>query len=87
MVCNEQDLNGFNKLLENGEQFGANIKYSIQDNPNGIPDAINTALADNSFSQNLVVLGDNFIYGREFLMILRKIFQKNEKILLFSPVL
>lgn len=84
LVCNEQDLNGFNKLLENGEQFGANIKYSIQDNPNGIPDAINTALADNSFSQNLVVLGDNFIYGREFFNDFKKNISKNEKILLFS---
>ena len=51
-------------------------KYSIQDNPNGIPDAINTALADNSFSQNLVVWEITLYMGESFLMILRKIFQK-----------
>ena len=30
LVCNEQDLNGFNKLLENGEQFGANISTQFK---------------------------------------------------------
>ena len=84
IVCNESDLNSFEKLLENGEQFGAKIKYSIQDNPNGIPDAINTALAENSFSRNLVVLGDNFIYGREFFNDFKKNIIQTDKIALFS---
>ena len=66
IVCNEKDLNQLQTLLGNGEEFGVEIDYSTQDNPDGIPDAINTAIKSKTYKKFLTVLGDNFLYGREF---------------------
>ena len=53
-------------LLNDGEEFGVNISYSLQDNPEGIPHAINAATKNSDYKKLLTVLGDNFVYGREF---------------------
>ena len=73
IVCNETDVEPYSKLFGKGEELGINLTYSIQNNPDGIPHAINTALETNSYERNLVVLGDNFIYGREFFRDLKSI--------------
>ena len=66
IVCNDKDVNQLKALLGKGEEFGVKIDYSIQDKPDGIPDAINTAVKDKNYKKFLTVLGDNFLYGREF---------------------
>jgi len=66
IVCNPSDEKDYKKLLGNGKQFGINITYSIQEKPDGIPDAINSAQIISKYEKFLVVLGDNFIYGRDF---------------------
>jgi len=66
IVCNSKDLDSFNLLLGNGEDLGIEITYSVQDSPDGIPDAINTAQSIKNYKRFMTVLGDNFLYGREF---------------------
>ena len=66
LVCNPKDEVFYKDLLGNGESLGININYSLQDSPEGIPHAINTALDINAFDRFMVVLGDNFLYGRDF---------------------
>ena len=63
LVCNTADLDSFKKLLGNGEELGISIKYSLQDNPDGIPHAIKVALENLNSKKYLVTLGDNFIFG------------------------
>ncbi len=84
IVCNESDVEPYSKLFGKGEELGINLTYSIQNNPDGIPHAINTALEDNSYERNLVVLGDNFIYGREFFRDLKNIMHNENDVAIFS---
>jgi glucose-1-phosphate thymidylyltransferase len=70
VVCNPSDELAYKKLLGNGEQFGINITYSKQEQPDGIPDAINSAQMISNYEKFMVVLGDNFLYGRDFYNIL-----------------
>lgn len=76
IVCNPNDQAVFKKLFNNGEQFGINITYSIQDNPSGIPDAINTAQKISNYEKFMVVLGDNFLYGRDIFQNIKENFTK-----------
>ena len=66
IVCNNESLDKYQMLLNDGEEFGVNISYSLQDNPEGIPHAINAATKNSDYKKLLTVLGDNFVYGREF---------------------
>lgn len=77
IVCNEKDLDSFKKVLGDGENLGISLHYSIQDSPNGIPDAIKTALDDRYYENFLVTLGDNFIYGSEFFNSLKNFINDN----------
>ena len=79
IVCNPKDEPFYNDLLGNGKNLGININYSLQDSPEGIPHAINTALEVNSFDRFMVVLGDNFLYGRDFFSNLESNFISSEK--------
>ena len=83
IVCNPQDEKKFESLLGHGEQFGVEIKYSKQSNPAGIPDAINTALALSNYEYFMAVLGDNFLYGRDFYSSLITNFKKESKVSIY----
>jgi len=84
LVCNTNQLNMFRDLLGNGEEFGVEITYSTQDEPEGIPHAINNALNTKPYSKFLTVLGDNFIFGEKFFTRLEKIFNSTETCSIFS---
>lgn len=66
LVCNNESLEKYQMLLGDGEEFGVNISYSIQEQPEGIPHAIYSTTKSLEYKKLLTVLGDNFVYGREF---------------------
>ena len=66
LICDEDSKETYLKLLGNGEEFGIELNYSIQDSPDGLPHAIATGLKHYPMNRFMVVLGDNFLYGREF---------------------
>lgn len=65
IVSNDQ-LEIFQKLLEDGRDFGVSISYEIQNEANGIPEAfiIGERFIDND--NVTLILGDNFFYGESF---------------------
>ena len=79
IVCNPKDEIFYRELLGNGESFGMNLNYSLQDSPEGIPHAIDKALEVNPYDRFMVVLGDNFLYGRDFFNHLKSNFLSSEK--------
>ncbi len=83
IVCNPEDEVVYKKLLGEGDQLGINIRYSTQESPNGIPDAINTALIKSNYERFMVVLGDNFLYGREFFNSLKNTFFESDDISIY----
>ena len=52
LICKSEDLNNFKNLLGNGQKFGVKITYKIQNNPNGIADAL--------------IIGEKFVGNSKF---------------------
>jgi glucose-1-phosphate thymidylyltransferase len=75
IVCDPKDIDAFKKLLGNGDEFGVEINYSLQDAPSGISDAISKALDVSQYEKFITVLGDNFIFGQNFFTNLEHIYK------------
>lgn len=72
IVCSKKDEDTFLNILGGEEYLGVNIKFSIQDKPLGLPDGINQGLKASDSINNQVILGDNFLYGREIFDLIEK---------------
>lgn len=86
LVCNDKDLDNYKTLLGDGSEIGIQIKYSIQNKPEGIPHAIFTALQESSYDKFITVLGDNFIFGEKFFTKLENIYLNTNGCTIFSQV-
>jgi glucose-1-phosphate thymidylyltransferase len=63
MITTPHDAPGFHRLLGDGSQFGINLTYATQDQPNGLAQAFVVG-ADHIGSDSVaLVLGDNIFYG------------------------
>ena len=63
VIPTPHDAEQFHRLLGNGSQFGINISYAVQPEPNGLAQAFVLG-ADFIGDQNVsLVLGDNIFYG------------------------
>jgi len=66
IVCMQRDLLAYSTLLGNGDRFGANINYVIQDSPKGIAEGILLCKEHIHNSPIALMLGDNFFWGQSF---------------------
>ena len=66
LISTPQDLYQYERLLGNGNQWGVNLSYIKQDNPNGLAEAF--ILGENFIKNDSVclVLGDNIFHGYNF---------------------
>ena len=63
IISTERDLSVFKELLGDGVNYGLEISYAVQDNPNGLAEAF---IIGEKFIGNdscALVLGDNIFYG------------------------
>ena len=74
IIVKSQEQQRFFKLLGNGEKFGIQITYLIQDNPNGLAEAFIIAEEFIGESNVTLILGDNIFYGDGLKNSLSKIF-------------
>ncbi len=76
IICSEQDLANFQRLLGDGSQWGVNFTYEVQPSPGGLAQAF---LIGREFLQSnpvALVLGDNLFYGQGFRAILSRATEK-----------
>jgi glucose-1-phosphate thymidylyltransferase len=70
VISTPQDLPLFQRLLENGSQFGLKFSYAAQPRPEGLAQAFHIA-GDTGFlagrESSALVLGDNLFYGADFI--------------------
>jgi len=66
---NEQSL--FKSVIGDGEQWGVNICYAVQDKPRGIADVLIVGEQFIGQDQVCLILGDNIFYGDEWTDILQ----------------
>ncbi len=66
IISTPKDIDSYKNLLGNGEQFGLQLNYEIQEKPNGLAEAF---IIGEDFIDNesvCLILGDNIFYGQSF---------------------
>lgn len=67
IITTENDAPLFQKLLNDGSQFGINLSYQIQDKPDGIAKAFIIGEKFIGNSNVALILGDNLFYGNNLI--------------------
>ena len=66
VISTPEDIDGYKRLLSDGEQLGIQISYAVQPSPDGLAQAF---IIGEEFIGNdsvCLVLGDNIFYGQSF---------------------
>jgi glucose-1-phosphate thymidylyltransferase len=63
LITTQRDLDAYKILLGNGEEFGIEISYKVQERPNGIAESLLLAESFLQESPCSLILGDNIFYG------------------------
>ncbi len=79
-IVNLEDLKDFQKLFGDGSRLGMNIKYQIQEKPNGLAEGL--ILSEDFIGDDNIcyMLGDNVFFGHDLIKIMeqaRKDIEKN----------
>jgi glucose-1-phosphate thymidylyltransferase len=72
IIVNKGQLNQFRKILPERNNLGIKIQYSEQSSPRGLPDAFLIAEKFIGKDQIALILGDNFFYGQNLSLKLKK---------------
>ena len=72
IISTPEDIEGFQRLLGDGSDFGINLSYATQPSPDGLAQAFIIGEEFIGDSNVCLVLGDNIFYGLGFTTMLRK---------------
>ncbi|MBD5730236.1 glucose-1-phosphate thymidylyltransferase RfbA [Citrobacter freundii] len=84
IISTPQDTTRFEQLLGDGSQWGLNLKYKIQDSPDGLAQAFiigEEFIGDDSCA---LVLGDNIFYGHDLPKLLSNAVKKESGATVFA---
>jgi glucose-1-phosphate thymidylyltransferase len=78
-IVNPGDLDDFKKLFRDGSHLGMNIKYKIQEKPNGLAEGL--ILAEDFIGDDdiLYMLGDNVFFGHDLIKLMEEAKRDIEK--------
>lgn len=66
IISTPDDIDGYKRLLADGDQFGINITYAVQPSPDGLAQAFIIGKEFIGDHNVCLVLGDNIFYGQGF---------------------
>ncbi len=72
IISTPQDLPGFQRLLEDGSDFGVKFEYAEQPSPDGLAQAFIIGEKFIGADSVCLVLGDNIFYGQSFTRMLQE---------------
>lgn len=86
IITNPEYVGQFEELLGNGQQWGINLSYKVQENPNGIAEAL--IIGEDFIGDDNVclILGDNILYGNYLENILKECCDGDGATVLAYPV-
>ena len=72
IISTPDDIDGFKRLLGDGQELGIGISYAVQPSPDGLAQAFIIGEDFIGDSNVCLVLGDNIFYGQGFTPLLRQ---------------
>ncbi|WP_299791913.1 glucose-1-phosphate thymidylyltransferase RfbA [uncultured Shewanella sp.] len=72
IITTAKDQPQFKALLKDGSQWGISITYAIQEQPNGLAEALTIGEEFLDGSPCALILGDNIFYARDFSNVLKR---------------
>lgn len=72
VISTPQDISNFERLLGSGADIGINLKYAVQESPEGLAQAFIIGEKFIGTDNVALILGDNIFYGHGFTEILKK---------------
>jgi len=84
VISTPQDTPRFEQLLGDGSQWGLNIHYAVQSEPNGIAQAFVIGAEFIGKDSCALVLGDNIFYGHDLARDVRAAAQKDSGATIFA---
>ncbi|GLT13173.1 glucose-1-phosphate thymidylyltransferase RfbA [Vibrio algivorus] len=66
LITTPEDQSSFQRLLGDGKDFGINLKYEVQPNPEGLAQAFVIGEKFIGDDKCCLILGDNIFYGQRF---------------------
>lgn len=66
IISTPRDIVNFKELFREGSEFGLNIEYAVQEQPNGLAEAFIIGEEFIGTDSVAMILGDNIFYGQNF---------------------
>ena len=76
IITTPVDISNFKKLLGNGEKWGIQIEYKVQEEPKGIAQAFLIGKEFIGNSKIALILGDNLFFGNDLTQNLKSLFAR-----------
>ncbi len=84
IISTPEDLPRFEQLLSDGSRWGVNLRYIVQDKPEGLAQAFVLGQAFIEGNDCALVLGDNIFYGHNLISILKKANEREQGATVFA---
>jgi glucose-1-phosphate thymidylyltransferase len=84
IISSPRDLPNFEKLLCEGEQWGLELSYASQPQPEGIAQALIIAEQFLDGNPSALILGDNLFYGQDLQSAIQRASDRNDAATIFA---
>jgi glucose-1-phosphate thymidylyltransferase len=84
IISSPRDLPNFEKLLCDGKQWGLELSYASQPQPEGIAQALIIAEQFLDRHPSALILGDNLFYGQDLQDVVRRASDRNDAATIFA---
>ena len=86
IITKIEDIDKFKNILGNGDSFGINLQYEIQEKPEGLAQAFLIAESFLDGSPSILILGDNLFYGKGLATQLKEAYNRKNSTIFAYPV-